>query len=180
MVANDCDYEEAKKRNLMERFPFLEMGMFLKSSKTKDMPNQLSLNKTEQEKQIIASMYRSSIDLIEEMPSPRFIKSHLPLSLLPPSLLDTCKVVHVARDPRDVVVSYYYHCKLFLNTNFTGDFNTFWKFFINNQIEHLPYFENLKEWWGAEKPPQLTVSQGGWRDYFDEEMQQEAARLDGG
>ena len=33
-----------------------------------------------------------TIDKIEEMTSPRVIKSHLPFYLLPPKLLDTAKV----------------------------------------------------------------------------------------
>lgn len=37
---------------------------------------------------------------IDALPSPRFIKSHLPLSCLPPNLLDECKVVYVARNPK--------------------------------------------------------------------------------
>lgn len=37
---------------------------------------------------------------IEELPSPRYIKSHLPLTCLPPTLIDQCKVVYVARNPK--------------------------------------------------------------------------------
>lgn len=33
-----------------------------------------------------------TLDELKQMPSPRYIKSHLPLSLLPPSLVDTAKV----------------------------------------------------------------------------------------
>ena len=32
-------------------------------------------------------------DVIDKMPSPRVIKSHLPFYLLPPQLLETCKVI---------------------------------------------------------------------------------------
>lgn len=41
---------------------------------------------------------------IDALPSPRFIKSHLPLSCLPPNLLDVCKVIYVARNPRGTVI----------------------------------------------------------------------------
>ncbi len=37
---------------------------------------------------------------IEGLPSPRYIKSHLPLTCLPPTLIDQCKVVYVARNPK--------------------------------------------------------------------------------
>ena len=48
-------------------------------------------------------------NFIDELPSPRFIKSHLPFANLPSSLSETCKVVYVARNPKDVAVSWYYH-----------------------------------------------------------------------
>ena len=35
------------------------------------------------------------------------IKSHLTFEMLPPALLDTCKVVYVCRNPKDTVVSFY-------------------------------------------------------------------------
>lgn len=73
-----------------------------------------------------------SVEMVNNLPSPRFLKSHLPLSLLPPSLLDTCKVVYVARDPRDVAVSFYHH-NLYINFfPEEKDFKTFWNFFTND------------------------------------------------
>ena len=54
-------------------------------------------------------------------PSPRFVKSHLPFSLLNPRLLDVCKVVYVARNPKDVCVSFYHHMRLFHISEFMGD-----------------------------------------------------------
>ena len=39
----------------------------------------------------------NALALAESMPSPRVIKTHLPLDMLPPDLLDVCKVVFVAR-----------------------------------------------------------------------------------
>lgn len=41
-------------------------------------------------------------DFIDALPSPRFIKSHLPLSCLPPTLVTRCKVVYVARNPKGI------------------------------------------------------------------------------
>ena len=60
--------------------------------------------------------------------APRFIKTHLPLSVLPPKLLDTAKVVYVARDPRDVAVSCYHHARLF-KRSFCSNFKDFWNMF---------------------------------------------------
>ena len=49
---------------------------------------------------------------LEARPSPRVIKSHLPLELLPPSLATTGKVIFVCRNARDQAVSFYHHEKL--------------------------------------------------------------------
>ena len=63
---------------------------------------------------------------------PRFIKTHLPMTLLPPKILDTAKVVYVARDPRDVAVSCYHHAKLFTFWSCLGSFKDFWNLFHKN------------------------------------------------
>lgn len=75
-----------------------------------------------------------SQDLVS-VPSPRFIKTHLPLSLLPPGLLDTSKVVYVARDPRDVAVSSYHHSRLFRVLHCPNPFKDFWNLFIKDMCE---------------------------------------------
>ena len=54
-------------------------------------------------------------------PSPRFVSSHLPFSMNNPRLLDVCKVVYVARNPKDACVSYFNHCRLIKLVDFTGD-----------------------------------------------------------
>lgn len=51
-----------------------------------------------------------SLKPLEELKSPRLIKSHLPLALLPSKLWEgKTKVVYVARNPLDAWVSLYYH-----------------------------------------------------------------------
>lgn len=70
-------------------------------------------------------------ELLSDVPSPRFIKSHLPLSLLPPNILDA-KMIYVARDPRDVAVSFYHLNKSMRTQGYTGDFKMFWECFMND------------------------------------------------
>ena len=73
------------------------------------------------------------LEAIDTMPSPRVIKSHLPFYLLPPNFLDTCKVVYVARNPKDVIVSFYYHHKLMKMEGFSGAVDCFADYFMKDQ-----------------------------------------------
>ncbi|TVU22743.1 hypothetical protein EJB05_32460, partial [Eragrostis curvula] len=44
-------------------------------------------------------------DELEALPSPRLLATHLPYSLLPERMTETCRVVCVCRDPKDALVS---------------------------------------------------------------------------
>ncbi|CAH2240196.1 jg1761 [Pararge aegeria aegeria] len=145
IVCNNSDYEKAKSSPLNERFPFLELSSMVRK-----------LSYTENEIEVLKkAMMPVSINEIEKMPSPRFIKSHLPLSLLPTSLLDQTKVVYVARDPRDVAVSYYYHDKLMNLSKPENDFKQYWKYFVSDNISFGPYFEHVLEAWEKRNHPNM-------------------------
>jgi hydroxyjasmonate sulfotransferase len=46
------------------------------------------------------------LDYIETLPSPRLLSTHLPLSLLPPTMsTDGCRIVYLCREPKDAFVS---------------------------------------------------------------------------
>ena len=62
---------------------------------------------------------------IDSMPSPRIIKTHYPFELLPPNLLDTCKVIFVSRNIKDACVSYFHHIRHIKFFDFHSDFPTF-------------------------------------------------------
>nr|XP_045603420.1 sulfotransferase 1A1-like [Procambarus clarkii] len=87
------------------------------------------------------------LQISEALPAPRVMKTHLPSTLLPPSLLQTTKVVYMARDPKDVVVSLFHHfCNVRFH-NYTGTFDNFVKHFINNDLLYSPYWPNLMMAW---------------------------------
>ncbi|OWR53536.1 retinol dehydratase [Danaus plexippus plexippus] len=135
LILNGLDYEKAKSIPLTERSPFLELLGFM-DAEDMSMEDRNPLEKT---------FMPLSIKQLNELPSQRILKSHLPLSLLPPTLLDNRKVVYIARDPRDVAVSYYYHYKLMRFTSPERDFKSFWKQFINNNLTWSPYFASFLE-----------------------------------
>lgn len=70
---------------------------------------------------------------IPDIVGQRFIKTHLPFSLMPPSVMnENCKTVYVARNPKDVVVSLYYLSRLYRGIGYVEDFETFWNYFENS------------------------------------------------
>ena len=78
----------------------------------------------------------------------RFIKTHLPPSLLNLSRTSGSKiptsfprVVCIVRDPRDVLVSYYYFARMNNLIGFTGNFNDFFDTFITNLVPYGPLDE---------------------------------------
>ncbi|XP_045445697.1 luciferin sulfotransferase-like [Melitaea cinxia] len=134
LLENGLDYDTAKSTSLAKRFPFLEISMFPAMEKP---------------------IYPLTIDDIRKMPSPRYIKTHLPLSLLPLNLLDKTKVVYIARDPRDVAISFFHHNRLMRIMSQNTDFKTYWNYFINNEVLWAPYFAHVLEAWEKRNHPNL-------------------------
>ena len=86
-------------------------------------------------------------ELTKMTKSPRIIKSHLPLEFLPPKLLETCKVIYVGRNPKDVCVSYYNHMKISSGVQryeFDGTFEAFVTAFMNGTVEYGSFWTMLK------------------------------------
>ena len=82
------------------------------------------------------------------MDRPRAFKSHMPYDRMPCGLpKDTpCKYIYVARNPKDMAVSYFYH---YFSTK-AAENMTFDKFFsalFSGQVYYGDYFEHVLSWW---------------------------------
>ncbi|KAI5632727.1 sulfotransferase domain-containing protein [Phthorimaea operculella] len=150
MVANDLDYARSTDIPLVTRFPFLEQFSFLHP-----VIGERLKQKNQDKLMLIDNMFQSVVDKVAAQPSPRFIKTHLPMSLLPPKLTSSAKVVYVVRDPRDVAVSFYHHNRLFLHHAYNGDFKTYWNFFVKDLILLTPFFDHVKEAWMLKDDPNM-------------------------
>ena len=115
-IVNNVDIDTAKKLPLFARTPFLESEGL---KEMKDVPKEVL------DKNLMLKTMSNSIETAQNMKSPRVIKSHLPFEMLPPNLLDTCKVIFVSRNPKDTCVSFYHHAKNIeeSNTMENGEFN---------------------------------------------------------
>jgi aryl sulfotransferase len=102
--------------------------------------------------------------LIENLPDPRFLKTHLPFNALPYYL--EWKYIYLVRDGRDVAVSLYNHCKSFLPgaynisvpvDNGPDNFSDFWDEWLETGKPYWPFWENLKSWWSARFLPNVIL-----------------------
>ncbi|CAL4059762.1 unnamed protein product [Meganyctiphanes norvegica] len=87
--------------------------------------------------------------LLASQKSPRIIKSHIPLSLWPDDLLKGTKVVYVARNPKDAVVSYEHFSRINKVIAFKKDMDTFIDYFVKDDLMYGPYWQHLREAWEA-------------------------------
>ncbi|RXG58068.1 Sulfotransferase 1C4 [Armadillidium vulgare] len=95
------------------------------------------------------------LQLLEFEEDPRIMKTHLPFSLLSPSLLETCKVIYMARDPRDVIVSYCHYSRLVNIIDFVGSTSDFVDHFVNDTLVYGPFWTHLKEAWNKRNHPNI-------------------------
>ncbi|XP_072931523.1 sulfotransferase 1C4-like [Epargyreus clarus] len=145
LLENDLDFKTAKEKPLYERFPMLEItSMVPDIAFSLIKANFMNLGNFQGLDHAVRYPSWKSID---EAPSPRFIKTHLPLSLLPPKLLSTAKVIYVARDPRDVAVSYYYLFKMVGKSLTRTTFDHFWEAFRKDLLPWTPIVAHTNEAW---------------------------------
>ena len=141
LLQNKCNFDEAKNTPLDNRFPFLDIPI-LTDYRREELP---SLKQCDY------------LATLEEMPSPRLMKSHFHLCLLPDDLMEKSKVVFCLRNPKDTVVSYYHHEKRVKNYGYTGDFQTFFGLFMDNLIRYCSYFDYVKEVWKQRNHPNVCL-----------------------
>jgi hypothetical protein len=85
---------------------------------------------------------------IQRQPSPRLIKTHLPFHLLPSDVHSgKGKVVYIARNAKDVCVSYYHFVRMLSFLHYTGDFEHFFDNFINGTVSSGPWFDHVETFW---------------------------------
>ncbi|XP_004031624.1 sulfotransferase 1C4 isoform X1 [Gorilla gorilla gorilla] len=123
LIQNEGDVEKSKRAPTHQRFPFLEMK--------------------------IPSL-GSGLEQAHAMPSPRILKTHLPFHLLPPSLLEkNCKIIYVARNPKDNMVSYYHFQRMNKALPAPGTWEEYFETFLAGKVCWGSWHEHVKGWWEA-------------------------------
>ncbi|KAG8177584.1 hypothetical protein JTE90_028305 [Oedothorax gibbosus] len=88
------------------------------------------------------------------MKRPGAIKTHLPFHLAPWS--DEAKYIYVARNPKDVCVSFFNHVKNMNGYNFTdGQFDDYFEIFMEGKVNFGDYFGHLRSWYDHKDDPNV-------------------------
>jgi len=89
----------------------------------------------------------ASHEELEALPSPRYIFTHLPLSLILRSNEHDLKYIYLARNPRDVAVSFFHFMSSVRVCDFEGTWDEFLDYFMNGEVPYGSYFDHVLEWW---------------------------------
>ncbi|XP_038626066.1 sulfotransferase 1C1-like [Tachyglossus aculeatus] len=124
MIQNDGDVQKCHRANTFDRHPFLEWTL----------PPPLN----------------SGLDLALKMPSPRTLKTHLPVQLLPPSFWEhNCKIIYIARNAKDCLVSYYHFSRMNKTIPDPGTWEEYMESFMTGRVLWGSWYEHVKGWWKA-------------------------------
>ncbi|XP_006873106.1 PREDICTED: sulfotransferase 1C4 [Chrysochloris asiatica] len=90
----------------------------------------------------------SGIDQVKAMPSPRTMKTHLPVQLLPPSFWEkNCKIIYVARNVKDNLVSYYHFQRMNKSLPDPGSWDEYFEAFLAGKVLWGSWYDHVKGWW---------------------------------
>ncbi|NWZ23586.1 ST1C1 Sulfotransferase, partial [Asarcornis scutulata] len=124
MIQQNGDIEKCRRASTYRRHPFLEWYM------PDPSPN--------------------GLELAEAMPSPRTMKTHLPVQMVPPSFWEqNCKIIYVARNAKDNLVSYYHFHRMNKALPDPGTMEEFMEKFMAGKVLWGSWYDHVKGWWKA-------------------------------
>ncbi|XP_042328072.1 sulfotransferase 1C2-like [Sceloporus undulatus] len=144
MIQNGGDPEKCAWAPIYQRMPFIELCF------PKPVP--------------------TGVEEAEAMPSPRTLKTHLPVHLLPPSFWEqNCKIIYVARNAKDNAVSYFHFHRMDNMIPDPGRWDEFLETFIAGKVMWGSWFDHVRGWWEAkDRHPILYL--------FYEDMKEDPAK----
>ncbi|NXT91648.1 ST2B1 Sulfotransferase, partial [Anhinga rufa] len=91
-------------------------------------------------------------DALQDTAAHRLITTHLPAHVLAPALQQSkAKVIYVARNPKDVAVSFYHFHRLAKFLPNPGSFDTFLMQFLEGTVHYGSWFKHVKGWVGQQQ-----------------------------
>ncbi|XP_069840588.1 sulfotransferase 1C1-like [Dendropsophus ebraccatus] len=98
----------------------------------------------------------SGVDAANAMESPRLLKTHLPIQLVPPSFWEkNVKVIYVARNAKDCMVSYFCFQRMNKGLPDPGTWKEYFSTFLAGNIPWGSWFDHVIGWWKAKDKYQI-------------------------
>ncbi|XP_029975196.1 cytosolic sulfotransferase 3-like [Salarias fasciatus] len=91
----------------------------------------------------------SGKDVADNLPtSPRLIKTHFPVQFVPKSFFEqNCRIVYVARNAKDNVVSFFHFDRMNRIEPEPGDWNSYLKRFMQGKMVFGSWYDHVSNWW---------------------------------
>ncbi|XP_036961263.1 cytosolic sulfotransferase 3-like [Acanthopagrus latus] len=92
---------------------------------------------------------KSGVDQAENLPTtPRIIKTHFPVQFVPKSFWEqNCKMVYVARNAKDNMVSYFHFDRMNVVQPAPGDWNSYFHRFMEGKLTFGSWYDHVSNWW---------------------------------
>lgn len=84
-------------------------------------------------------------ETLKTMRGRRLFTSHLPHPLMPHAKSATAKFIYVARNPKDVATSFYFHDQS--KGGYEGTWEEHFQLFMNGDLTFGSYFDHVLPWW---------------------------------
>ena len=87
------------------------------------------------------------VEAIDDSVYPRIVKTHLPYSMTPQN--PNTKYIYITRNPKDALVSFYYHLKGFRGHYDCPDvtLNDVFPLYVAGKVDFNSYFDHVAEWY---------------------------------
>ncbi|XP_069508153.1 sulfotransferase 1B1-like [Ambystoma mexicanum] len=94
------------------------------------------------------SVMEPGTEMLQRTPSPRVVKTHLPVALLPKSFWEKkSKVVYVARNAKDLAVSYYHFDRMNKLHPEPGTWAEYLEKFMAGNVGFGSWYDHVNDWW---------------------------------
>ncbi|UYV68935.1 hypothetical protein LAZ67_6001700 [Cordylochernes scorpioides] len=90
---------------------------------------------------------------LEDLKAPRMIMTHIPYEKCPKN--EETKYIYVLRNPKDVIVSYYYFLNGILETPL--DLDSAFELFLDGKLIYGDYFKDVKLWYEHRDDPNVLL-----------------------
>jgi len=87
------------------------------------------------------------IEFLKTLPGRRAFTSHLPFQLMPNARNTDAKYIYVARNPKDVAISTYFHDQS--KAGYEGNWEEHFELFLSGNTYFGSYFDHVLPWWQA-------------------------------